>query len=664
MLDFKIHNNTLCVSGLIEYVGKVQYANLSNRGLRVVRRGSRSKKALVAFESIREDVRNAIISDYGDPRLKSGSVSYDFLNKVESDEKAVEFFGEYILENGKHLPSKNVVQYCNEASILNAAIDLELEYLQMHNSGNEYMHVVIRSLDILQQEFPHKLPKSLKRYRLKHNAYKLNGYESLIHQNFCNESSLKVNKDIKRIILSIKSMPQKPYDKTVLGIYNQFINGEFDLYDSLTGELFDRNDFIRDGKIVTFTESTVRRYTGKIDEAPAVDSKLMTFHDFNNNQRPHRHRSNPVYSLSKVSMDDRDLPRLTKSGKRVKAYYVYDVASGCLIGYSFSMYKDSELFENCVLNMLRFVQAHGVGMPGEVEVENHLVKQYFDRLEKMFNFLRVCAPTNSQEKRAEHFNRVKKYGVEKLNHVNIGRFYNKNKANTSNVERVNDENVERTWDAEELIADDIRDIEEYNNQPHPDFPEMSRLEFLKKNANPNLKSFVPHLAALWFGETTGKEHKIYRNQYVKAANSKYMLPDPSVLERLQDAKAHVYWLPEVDGSVKSVYLFDGDQYICKCDEIVEYNESRMERTEADWAAKEVQDKYVSQFDKMVKDKAANLAKIEVLKPVSENKPEEVVEKEEESQEVLASVEDVDAIEQEMLAEFSAEDFARQALENM
>lgn len=154
--------------------------------------------------------------------------------------------------------------------------------------------------------------------------------------------------------------------------------------------------------------------------------------DFNNRYRPHHKRKAPVWAFSKISLDDRDLPRKMADGNRVKAYYAYDVASGCVVGYAYNRLKTADLFIDCVRNMFRLIDHQGWNCPAEVEVEHHLVNNFADGLIRagvVFPFVRWCNPGNSQEKRAEHFNRVKKYGVEKRSQVGIGRWYARLEAN-------------------------------------------------------------------------------------------------------------------------------------------------------------------------------------------------------------------------------------------
>lgn len=98
----------------------------------------------------------------------------------------------------------------------------------------------------------------------------------------------------------------------------------------------------------------------------------MSWTTFMHEQRPHVHRESPEYSFSKVSFDDRDLPRKLKDSKqRPKAYYAYDVASQCVVGFSYSRKKDVDLVVDMFRNMFRLIERNGWGIPAQVEVENH-----------------------------------------------------------------------------------------------------------------------------------------------------------------------------------------------------------------------------------------------------------------------------------------------------
>lgn len=413
----------------------------------------------------------------------------------------------------------------------------------------------------------------------------------------------------------------------VLDIYLEFLSGKIDIIDITTGEIFQRSDFYDDnkGQYIIVSEATVWNYINDPKNRPIVDSKRNDAHYFNNIHRPHHHRKLPEFSLSKISFDDRDLVRKMKDGKgktaRVKAYYAYDVTSGALIGYAHSRKKDADLFIACMQNMFRFLHKNNFGIPMEAEVEHHLVNQYEDDMMKagvLFPFVRFCNPGNSQEKRSEHFIRVKKYGYEKRYQSGIGR-YTLSEANRPKQDKEwNADGMavkEKYYNYERLVADDIFTINAYNNDLHPNqkkYKGMSRLDVLKMHLNPDLPKFKDELIARYIGEKT--ETSIRRNQYVRVQYEKYQLPELSALSRLKpnNYKVEAYYIPEEDGSINKVHLYQQEIFIGSCEKITAYNEATAEQTDFDRNAITQQSKYVSGFDKMIKDGRNKLSKLKII----------------------------------------------------
>ena len=108
------------------------------------------------------------------------------------------------------------------------------------------------------------------------------------------------------------------------------------------------------------------------------------------------------------------------------------MVSGAVVGYAYNRLKTAELFLDCMRNMFRTLDRNGMYIPAELEVEHHLVKDFADGLMQagtVFPLIRWCNPGNSREKRAEHFNRQKKYGVEKRSQAGIGRWWARLEAN-------------------------------------------------------------------------------------------------------------------------------------------------------------------------------------------------------------------------------------------
>lgn len=553
-------------------------------------------------------------------KLKYGDMKEDVIRNwlgshYHIDAKAREFYTRFRFDNGDTLPPEHIQEYTVNASVIEAVMRAMEDATFMRKAmkaGPVNWGELAGAISYYQAEFGHTLPVSSNRFKKRVNDFKANGYESLISRKFMNQNRRKVTYDIERLLLSIDAQPEQPFNTTVWEQYNLFVQGELDLYDPETGEVLNPADFTdKDGNPLVLSPATVANYLNN-PKNKALRGKLhMSQWDFNNAYRPYHLRSIGEYSLSKVSLDDRDLPRPMKDGNRVKAYYAYDVVSGAVVGYAYNRYKTTELFLDCMRNMFQTLDRNGMYIPAELEVEHHLVSDFADGLMQagtVFPLIRWCNPGNSREKRAEHKNREKKYGVEKRTQVGIGRWYAKLETNRPKEEKVYDEKNNtykvKTYSYEELVADDIRAIETFNAQPHPNqkrYPGMSRWDVLCAHQNPNLAPWDKAVLYRFIGQHT--ETTIRQNTYCTVMYNQYGLPSPEIIEKLEprNYKVDAYYLPDADGTINEVYIYQNGRYIATCKPVARYNENTAEQTEYDKAAYTEQSKYVAQFDKMMKD---------------------------------------------------------------
>ena len=553
-------------------------------------------------------------------KLKYGDMKEDVIRNwlgshYHIDAKAREFYTRFRFDNGDALPPEHIQEYTVNASVIEAVMRAMEDATFMRKAmkaGPVNWGELAGAISYYQAEFGHTLPVSSNRFKKRVNDFKANGYESLISRKFMNQNRRKVTYDIERLLLSIDAQPEQPFNTTVWEQYNLFVQGELELYDPETGEVLNPADFTdKDGNPLVLSPATVANYLNN-PKNKALRGKLhMSQWDFNNAYRPYHLRSIGEYSLSKVSLDDRDLPRPMKDGNRVKAYYAYDVVSGAVVGYAYNRYKTTELFLDCMRNMFQTLDRNGMYIPAELEVEHHLVSDFADGLMQagtVFPLIRWCNPGNSREKRAEHKNREKKYGVEKRTQVGIGRWYAKLEANRPKEEKVYDEKNNtykvKTYSYEELVADDIRAIETFNAQPHPNqkrYPGMSRWDVLCAHQNPNLAPWDKAVLYRFIGQHT--ETTIRQNTYCTVMYNQYGLPSPEIIKKLEprNYKVDAYYLPDADGTINEVYIYQNGRYIATCKPVARYNENTAEQTEYDKAAYTEQSKYVAQFDKMMKD---------------------------------------------------------------
>lgn len=553
-------------------------------------------------------------------KLKYGDMKEDVIRNwlgshYHIDAKAREFYTRFRFDNGDALPPEHIQEYTVNASVIEAVMRAMEDATFMRKAmkaGPVNWGELAGAISYYQAEFGHTLPVSSNRFKKRVNDFKANGYESLISRKFMNQNRRKVTYDIERLLLSIDAQPEQPFNTTVWEQYNLFVQGELELYDPETGEVLNPADFTdKDGNPLVLSPATVANYLNNPKDKALRGKLHMSQWDFNNAYRPYHLRSIGEYSLSKVSLDDRDLPRPMKDGNRVKAYYAYDVVSGAVVGYAYNRYKTTELFLDCMRNMFQTLDRNGMYIPAELEVEHHLVSDFADGLMQagtVFPLIRWCNPGNSREKRAEHKNREKKYGVEKRTQVGIGRWYAKLEANRPKEEKVYDEKNNtykvKTYSYEELVADDIRAIETFNAQPHPNqkrYPGMSRWDVLCAHQNPNLAPWDKAVLYRFIGQHT--ETTIRQNTYCTVMYNQYGLPSPEIIEKLEprNYKVDAYYLPDADGTINEVYIYQNGRYIATCKPVARYNENTAEQTEYDKAAYTEQSKYVAQFDKMMKD---------------------------------------------------------------
>ena len=616
------YGNRLCISmrDLVDggIMSEPNYKQLASRGrFDVVRRGGGAAGcyALVAVDSLPQRYQDKVNEVY--PGGAQARLEGWIKSNYEVDQAATAFF----FDKGKcgvALTADKAKEYITNASVLNTCIKLyERASTAQRLFGGKYdWSMMATTIETLRKHFGHTLPASTLRFRKKVNDYKANGYACLISGKFGNQSARKVDHKTERLILGIAVLPNKPWNTNVLELYNSFVTGELDVYDPETGELFDPEQFTdKNGEPMVLSEATINNYLNKPKNRVLIDHRLSSYTTFLHEQMPHMHRHHGEFSLSKVSFDDRDLPRKLKDSRiRPKAYYAYDVTSGCCIGSAYNRAKNVDLVVDMFRDMFRLLDRQGWGCPAEVEVENHLMSQWRDsflRAGVMFPFVRFCAPMNAQEKHAEQFNGAKKRSIEHRNHIGIGRFYAKSRQyRTESIkvfDELNDTYVEKeyyTWD--ELIADDLRDIYEYNHALHPNqkkYKGMTRWDVLVANINPTLQPLDKATIARYVGERVSTT--IRRNSYCRVAGEDWWLSKTEAIELLapNDYKVEAYYLTDAEGKITDMFIYQGDMYIDRLDNVGTFCTARAEQTEKDEQVFVEQRKKISHFNKYIEDHA-------------------------------------------------------------
>lgn len=620
-MAYKDIDGTICITvndWLAAGLTNDMYWKDSGRGdLKIYRRGTNGN-SLIDVNSIRRlDRREALRRVYGDSSHPGNYSHY----RVVLSAQAQAYYVAYRKEDGSPLSPEQIESYTNQASLFEAlqrGLETEIEANAKHGRRvkmGKWYRLALKFYNDHQETYPCSAitnPRSIER---SFKRFLNGGYEALIHGLTGSDNARVVSVKMENLFLSLWRMHNKPFANRVHELYLEFVSGTKELYDTKTGESFRPQDFAHKGRALEVSEATVNHYLKDVINQTAVYADRNGQFDYMNKMRPKHARKVGWYSVSKISMDDVALSRQSVRGWVYK-YIAVDVLSGYYFRPAYVVGKPSiQTVVEAFRNMFCELQELGLPMPGELEVENHLMRD-IPFLQELFPFVRFC--TSATEKRAEHAIRALKYGASKDAGHSNGRWYARHEAYKSVRNKVKGDYVADKEQPQTLVADDLNDIDTHNNNLHPrqkTFPNMTRKEVLVQCMNPNLEAIEPYYLYKYIGNSI--DTTIYNNNHCPAANSEFELVDFNSLRRLQPNNRQVtaYWLPREDGSVGSVYLYQGNTYIGEATNRDEkrYNEFQCERTPEDEALIQHQNKRIASFDKLIRERRSELPKIGVLK---------------------------------------------------
>lgn len=616
--------NDWCEAGLTEN----QFKKDSSHGLLSIYRRGVNGNTLIDVRSIKRPERLAVLErTYGKIEEKPRISIFN----VELDQEAQNSFLKYRKPDGTPLDPEKIKEYTNKASIfkgikngLHKQIEARAKAGKRINMGdfwndamnyyNELATGVVNGMPDKDPEFSAPMYTNKRSFERAFKEYLNDGYMSIIHKNQGNDSARIVSSSVEKLLVALWKNNDKPFIKEVHQLYLDFISGTKELFDKETGEVFKPEKFRHKGRGLEISEATVWNYLKDIVNETAAYADRNGHFDYMNKKRPKHHRCLGKYSLSKITMDDAVLSRKSSRGW-VSKYLAVDVVSGYWFRPAYVVGKPSHntVYE-CFRNMFCELIELGLPMPGELEVEYHLM-QDLKWLNDLFPFVRFCeSPT---EKRAEHNIKALKYGVAKREGHTRGRWYAKHEAFRSIRNKVAGDFVEPTYQAQNIVADDLADIEKHNNELHPlqkTYTGMTRRQVFLANINPNLQPIEHWHLYRFIGNET--QTQIYNNDYCPVNHEEFEIMDLNTLKHLKPNNTEVmaYWLPLGNGTVDKVYLYQDGVYVGEAINRAKtaYNENAFERTDEDKANMLIQNKRVKEFDSFIKEVRTEFPKVGVL----------------------------------------------------
>ncbi len=200
------------------------YKQLVARGrLNVVRtaRGLGSY-ALIEFATMPARFRERFIGIHGNP--EDVIRENDAPETIKRDAAARDYYAEYLIPNGDHLPEEKQEEYTINASVLNELIKVlnsraALRKALSGSTANLWDTVKV-TVENLREATGHTLPTNHARLRQKMSEYKKEGYECLISRKFGNMNTAKITKEAGKLIIALRRSKVPVY--TVERIFKEY----------------------------------------------------------------------------------------------------------------------------------------------------------------------------------------------------------------------------------------------------------------------------------------------------------------------------------------------------------------------------------------------------------------------------------------------------------
>jgi len=317
-----------------------------NTMLRVREGKGANNYALLNFEMLRSDIRQKVISKYGDPR--ENTERFTIKGMIETDLKAVEYFATYRLADGRALPDAVQNEYVANASALNVIHKVVNDRMAMRKAlGGSTRNVwekITTVISGLAAEFGHNLPTNHRRLKSDVYAkYMTNGYVSLISGKWLNKNASKlVDSEQEAMIRSLLRKHQNLDNEQICSLYNI-------VADQLNWK--------------TVTSSSIANYRKKWKLETFAGQKGVTA--FDNIIGMQVKRSAPVCPLVYWTMDGWDAELLyqkteiDKKGHSVTTYHnrltvviVLDPCKKYPIGYAIGTHETPALIKQALRNAI------------------------------------------------------------------------------------------------------------------------------------------------------------------------------------------------------------------------------------------------------------------------------------------------------------------------
>ena len=595
-------------------------------GVKQVQKGGNGRQMLVNFDTLPKEIQDSI----GDPR----KLDHALLKYWEINAEAVRYYT-YIFqfEDGTPLKMEYQEEYITNASVLIALKHLRdyklskwktktglnrnlWEELLSFNDVLEKIHGRRHTLELAEQPFVRKFKEFLQTTESGQlTAESSYNFESLVSKKFKKQLAKIMTDEMEKVLNNMfAGREHKPTKTQVAEEYNAFLNGEVDIINDETGEIYDSTDR---KKFKPLSESSIIAWLGKWENI------IGTYAKRSGNRQELISQFIPHHSLDQVkeagimvSIDDRQPPFHYEGNKRLWAYMGIDLGAEVWTSWVFGKDKDENLMLEFYRQMVRNYTEWGFNLPLELECESHLNSLFRDNLLQngaMFDRVRMEA-NNARGKKVERYFGKLRYEFDKDKNGWLARPTAKRESNQQGAGEIPKIPIK------EIEQNCLYDIQIWNNMEHRTHKGKTRWEVFcemqsEKTKPTNWRAILPHLGFSTRTSCRAGIVKFRKSEYLLGLDNEICTGDDLIrlMKYIEGKSFEVYWLDGNDDEVLKAMVYYDDMMLCELLPKPTYSRAYHERNDTDKINRQIMSAYentINTFMKIRKNEIDNLTIID------------------------------------------------------
>ena len=587
-------------------------------GIKKVQSGGNGRQLLINFDTLPKEMQDSI----GDPR----KMNHPLLNFWEINSSATAFYTSFEFPDGTPLKMEYQEEYITNASVLIALQRLREYRLAMKKNKigiMESLRIDMLSFnDILPKIHTHRhtmdwgerhFSRAFKEF-LNAAAGDFN-FGSLISKKLNNQHAKIMTEEMEKVLNNMfAGREHKPTKTQVAEEYNAFLNGEVDIINDETGEIYDSTDR---KKFKPLSESSIIAWLGKWENI------IGTYAKRSGNRQELISQFIPHHSLDQVkeagimvSIDDRQPPFHYEGNKRLWAYMGIDLGAEVWTSWVFGKDKDENLMLEFYRQMVRNYTEWGFNLPLELECESHLNSLFRDNLLQngaMFDRVRMEA-NNARGKKVERYFGKLRYEFEKDKNGWLARPTAKRESNQQGAGEIPKIPIK------EIEQNCLYDIQIWNNMEHRTHKGKTRWEVFcemqsEKTKPTNWRAILPHLGFSTRTSCRAGIVKFRKSEYLLGLDNEICTGDDLIrlMKYIEGKSFEVYWLDGNDDEVLKAMVYYDDMMLCELLPKPTYSRAYHERNDTDKINRQIMSAYentINTFMKIRKNEIDNLTIID------------------------------------------------------